>query len=191
MKLVSRIGFYTITVSKTQITYSGWTGVEYIFIDPTKGAGAYMISEGLMEAATSKPLPLQELDALYNRVCLTKRELVVGIAISYLFTPYATGWKDPPFFDCSGFVGWVYMQVGYPQLYNGNFGISAVTQYTKTKHTDYPLIGDLVFYSHTNDPKKIHHVGITLPVNMMIDAPNSASFVRIENLWSEYHFLDI
>ncbi len=37
----------TVTVSKTQITYNGWTGVGYIIIDPTTGAGAYMISGGL------------------------------------------------------------------------------------------------------------------------------------------------
>ena len=47
MNLVSRIGFHTVTVSKTQITYNGWTGVGYIIIDPTTGAGAYMISGGL------------------------------------------------------------------------------------------------------------------------------------------------
>ncbi|MCL4479387.1 MAG: transglutaminase-like domain-containing protein [Deltaproteobacteria bacterium] len=37
----------TVTVSKTQITYNGWTGVGYIIIDPSTGAGAYMISGGL------------------------------------------------------------------------------------------------------------------------------------------------
>ena len=47
MNLVSRIGFHTVTVSKTQITYNGWTGVGYIIINPTTGAGAYMISGGL------------------------------------------------------------------------------------------------------------------------------------------------
>jgi hypothetical protein len=36
-----------VTVSQTQITYNGWTGVGYIIIDPTTGAGAYMISGGL------------------------------------------------------------------------------------------------------------------------------------------------
>ncbi|MCL4479390.1 MAG: hypothetical protein M1381_09880 [Deltaproteobacteria bacterium] len=36
-----------VTVSKTQITYNGWTGVGYIIINPTTGAGAYMISGGL------------------------------------------------------------------------------------------------------------------------------------------------
>ncbi|MCL4479383.1 MAG: transglutaminase [Deltaproteobacteria bacterium] len=36
-----------VTVPQMQITYNGWTGVGYIIIDPTTGAGAYMISGGL------------------------------------------------------------------------------------------------------------------------------------------------
>jgi len=35
-----------VTVSKTNITYNGWTGVGYIIIDPDTGAGAYMIGGG-------------------------------------------------------------------------------------------------------------------------------------------------
>jgi hypothetical protein len=33
-----------VKVSKTDITFNGWTGCGYIIIDPTTGAGAYMIS---------------------------------------------------------------------------------------------------------------------------------------------------
>jgi hypothetical protein len=36
-----------VTVSKTDITFNGWTGCGYIVIDPTTGAGAYMISGGM------------------------------------------------------------------------------------------------------------------------------------------------
>jgi hypothetical protein len=36
-----------VTVSKTNITYNGWTGCGYIIIDPDTGAGAYMISGGM------------------------------------------------------------------------------------------------------------------------------------------------
>jgi len=34
-------------VSKSDITFNGWTGCGYIIIDPTTGAGAYMISGGI------------------------------------------------------------------------------------------------------------------------------------------------
>jgi len=36
-----------VTVSKTNIHLNGWIGCGYIIIDPTTGAGAYMISGGL------------------------------------------------------------------------------------------------------------------------------------------------
>jgi len=36
-----------VTVSKTNITYNGWTGCGYIIIDPDTGEGAYMISGGM------------------------------------------------------------------------------------------------------------------------------------------------
>ena len=35
-----------VTISKTNIGYNGWTGCGYIIIDPSTGAGAYMISGG-------------------------------------------------------------------------------------------------------------------------------------------------
>lgn len=36
-----------VTVSKTNITFNGWTGCGYIVIDPKTGAGGYMISGGM------------------------------------------------------------------------------------------------------------------------------------------------
>lgn len=36
-----------VTVSKTDVTFNGWTGCGYIIIDPATGAGAYMISGGM------------------------------------------------------------------------------------------------------------------------------------------------
>jgi len=36
-----------VLVSKTDITFNGWTGCGYIIIDPVTGAGAYMISGGM------------------------------------------------------------------------------------------------------------------------------------------------
>jgi transglutaminase-like putative cysteine protease len=39
-----------VTVQKSDITYNGWTGHGYIVIDPTTGAGAYMIAGGLSGA---------------------------------------------------------------------------------------------------------------------------------------------
>ncbi len=181
---------YEVIISQSNVQYYDWNGVGYIVYDPSTGAGGYMISGGLMGAGTTKPIPAQELDALYARLCMNKRSLVLGIALMYIMTPYRQGGKLPGGFDCSGFVGWVYLLAGYPQLYNGTYGISAAAQYMLTKHTDYPLIADLIFYSHTINPGYIHHVGIIIFQGLMIDAPNSNSYVRIEPFWTnnEYQF---
>ena len=180
-----------VIISQSNIQYYDWSGVGYIVYDPATGAGGYMISGGLMGAGTAKPLPMQELNALYLRLCMDKRSLVLGIALMYILTPYRNkDGKLPGAFDCSGFVGWVYLLAGYPQLFNGTYGISAAAQYTITKHTDYPLIADLIFYSHSINAAYIHHVGIIIFQGLMIDAPNSNSYVRIERFWTknEYQF---
>jgi transglutaminase-like putative cysteine protease len=36
-----------VSVSKTNITFNGWTGCGYMIVDPTTGAGAFMISGGI------------------------------------------------------------------------------------------------------------------------------------------------
>ena len=179
---------YEVIISKTNIQYYDWNGVGYIVYDPATGAGGYMISGGLMGAGTTKPIPAQELDALYARLCMDKRSLVVGIAMMYILTPYRHGGKLPGGFDCSGFVGWVYLLAGYPQLFNRTYGISAAAQYMLTKHTDYPLIADLIFYSHTKNPANIHHVGIIAFQGIMIDAYDSTSYVRFDYFLKEYQF---
>ncbi len=46
-----------VTVSKTDITFNGWTGVGYIIINPNTGAGAYMISGGTSGASIVSILP--------------------------------------------------------------------------------------------------------------------------------------
>jgi len=40
-----------VTVSRTNITYNTWSGIGYLIIDPSTGAGAYMIGSGLNGAA--------------------------------------------------------------------------------------------------------------------------------------------
>jgi transglutaminase-like putative cysteine protease len=45
----------TVSVSKANISYNGWTGCGYIIIDPNNGAGAYMISGGFAGSGFSLP----------------------------------------------------------------------------------------------------------------------------------------
>jgi cell wall-associated NlpC family hydrolase len=44
--------------------------------------------------------------------------------------------------------------------------------------------GDLVFYAtDTSDPGTIHHVGLYLGNGMMVDAPYTGAFVRIDSIY--------
>ena len=43
--------------------------------------------------------------------------------------------------------------------------------------------GDLLFYATNNaDPSTIHHVGIYIGNGMMVDAPYTGAFVRIDSI---------
>ena len=44
--------------------------------------------------------------------------------------------------------------------------------------------GDLLFYAtNTSDPNTIHHVGIYIGNGMMVDAPYTGAFVRIDGMY--------
>ncbi len=72
-----------VTVSKTNITYNGWTGVGYIIIDPNTGAGAYMVSGGLSGSWTI-------LNVLILTVLMVVATVGVSIALVGLITIIAT-----------------------------------------------------------------------------------------------------
>ncbi len=186
-----------VIVPQSNIQYLDWYGTGYIVLDPVTGAGAYMLSNELSGGWSGAKLPesSRDINALFNRLCPNARERVLRIASGYLGTPYVDGGKvldaecSKGGFDCSGLVGWVYKLAGYPQIFwnpdprysdKQCFGVNAETQYTLTKHTDYPLIADLVFFSHTDSPEGIGHVGIIIAKDMMIDAFSTESPISFE-----------
>lgn len=96
-----------VTVSKTDITFNGWTGCGYIIVDPTTGAGAYMISGGMNGAAITLILTAFLLLAVaiaIGPVALVVVSLLLPIYLSF------QGWlasqtnreKADAFFECIG-----------------------------------------------------------------------------------------
>jgi cell wall-associated NlpC family hydrolase len=99
---------------------------------------------------------------------------VVGIAMQYLGVPYVWGGASPSGFDCSGFVMYVYAQVGVSLPHN------TVAQWSYSNAVSVPRSelqpGDLVFFAG------LGHVGIYVGNGQFIHAPHTGDVVRIDSL---------
>jgi cell wall-associated NlpC family hydrolase len=79
-------------------------------------------------------------------------------------------------FDCSGLVLFAYAKVGIALPHNSRAQFTAGSRLPKEAGLSALRPGDLVFYS----PGLIHHVGIYLGENRMINAPYSGTVVRVD-----------
>ncbi|HEU5214582.1 MAG TPA: NlpC/P60 family protein [Gaiellaceae bacterium] len=99
---------------------------------------------------------------------------VVGIAMHYLGTPYVWGGSSPSGFDCSGFVMYVFAQVGISLPHY------TVAQWSYPNAVSVPRDelqpGDLVFFAG------LGHVGIYVGNGQFIHAPHTGDVVRIDSL---------
>ncbi len=101
---------------------------------------------------------------------------VVGIAMQYLGVPYVWGGASPSGFDCSGFIMYVYAQVGVSLPHN------AAAQYGYGTPVDRSQLqpGDLVFFNG------LGHAGIYVGGGSMIHSPHSGDVVKISSMSGWY-----
>jgi peptidoglycan DL-endopeptidase CwlO len=94
---------------------------------------------------------------------------VVGIAMQYLGIPYVWGGASPAGFDCSGFVQYVFGQIGVslPHHAASQYG------YGVPVPRDQLQPGDLVFFDG------LGHVGIYIGGNQFIHSPHTGDVVKI------------
>jgi cell wall-associated NlpC family hydrolase len=102
---------------------------------------------------------------------------VVGIAMQFLGTPYQWGGSSPSTgFDCSGFVMYVYSQVGVSLPHN------AAMQYNYGSPVSRSQLqaGDIVFFNG------LGHNGIYIGGNQFIHSPHTGDVVKISSLSGWY-----
>jgi cell wall-associated NlpC family hydrolase len=103
---------------------------------------------------------------------------VVAIARSLLGVPYRTNGTSPETgFDCSGFVQYVYAELGVAlPHYTG-----AQWRLGRPVETDKLVSGDLVFFD------QMQHVGIYVGDGLFVHSPHSGARVRLDAIsWSWY-----
>ena len=102
---------------------------------------------------------------------------VVAIALRYLGVPYVWGGESPSGFDCSGFVAYVYSQVGVSlPHYTGaqwNMGVPVSRDELEP--------GDLVFFDG------LGHVGIYIGGGQFVHAPHTGDVVKISSLSEDWY----
>jgi cell wall-associated NlpC family hydrolase len=96
----------------------------------------------------------------------------VGVAMQYLGTPYVWGGSSPGGFDCSGFVMYVYAQVG---VYLPHHAADQYNYGTPVSR-DELAPGDLVFFDG------LGHVGIYIGGGEFVHAPHTGDVVKISSL---------
>jgi peptidoglycan DL-endopeptidase CwlO len=101
---------------------------------------------------------------------------VVGIAMQYLGIPYVYGGASPSGFDCSGFVMYVFAQVGISLPHNA----AAQYGYGMPVSRDQLQPGDLVFFNG------LGHVGIYVGGGQFIHSPHTGDVVKISSLSGWY-----
>ena len=102
---------------------------------------------------------------------------VVGIAMQYLGVPYAWGGASPSGFDCSGFVMYVFAQVGVSLPHNA----AAQYGYGVPVSSDQLQPGDLVFFDG------LGHVGIYIGGGQFVHSPHSGDVVKISSLGDSWY----
>ena len=109
-------------------------------------------------------------------------EQIVAKAKQYLGVPYKYGGSSPSGFDCSGFVYYVYRNLGI------NISRTQTVMYSQGKPVSKSDLqpGDLVFFQNTYKAG-LSHVGIYVGDGQFIHAPQSGKVVSYSNLNSAYN----
>jgi cell wall-associated NlpC family hydrolase len=111
----------------------------------------------------------------------TQGDIAANWALTQLGKPYLWGGAGPDRFDCSGLTMMAWARAGVQLLHYTGY------QWEEGPHVPLNQLrrGDLLFYAtNTSDPSTIHHVAIYIGNGMMVNAPYTGAFVRIDSMYA-------
>jgi len=101
----------------------------------------------------------------------------VGIAMQYLGIPYVWGGASPSGFDCSGFIMYVYSQLGVSLPHNAAMQFGYGTPVPRSALEP----GDLVFFDG------LGHNGMYIGGGQFIHSPHTGDVVKISSLYDSWY----
>jgi cell wall-associated NlpC family hydrolase len=128
----------------------------------------------------SSEAPPLEAPSVEAPPLLPRTSSLLATALGLRGTPYLNGGVDPRGFDCSGFVRYVFAQVGQqlPREVRDQFAVGTPVKRDEVQP------GDLVFFETVS--RGASHVGIALGNDEFVHAPSSRGVVRTERYTVSY-----
>lgn len=130
-------------------------------------------SEGREEIEASEPAPAPEAASAPQAAGGS----VMAIAARYVGTPYRYGGTTPSGFDCSGFVQYVYAQVGISLPRTANEQINAGRRVSRSEARP----GDIVSFVKGG---RVYHNGLYAGGNMLYDSPRTGKSLSKREIWT-------
>lgn len=143
---------------------------------PRPFPGAALPPAAVPEATPAPP----SVSTIPGRADLAAAPGVVATALKFLGIPYRNGGSDPSGFDCSGFVQYVFAQLGMalPREVRDQYGVGSEIKLSDVK------AGDLLFFETVS--RGASHVGMALDSEQFVHAPSSRGVVRVERYSAPY-----
>lgn len=143
------------------------------------GEGTVQIRNPLASPFKIKDVAQEEYDAVQQTATASGGATnLIASAKKYVGTPYKWGGSSPLGFDCSGFVQYMFKQVGI------NLPRISYQQATSGKRIALSELrpGDLVAWDNSSRNAGADHIAIYIGNGQIIEAPKPGSSVRIASL---------